>query len=162
MLLMASLQAARVMFELIFRCPKLSDGIIWILMSHLIVFLPSLCGRRRRIILILNYTIWFPIFFLYILNCDWLCSCHTFADCAWFHKLGNNASIFISIFRFWIRKFSITRITAKVQTIKELPLLSETPMLKREVQQWSALLPYLHVFNSSDFSLIFSRRKVSI
>ena len=34
----------------------------------------------------------------------------------------------------FLRKFSITRITAKVQVIKELPLLSETPMLKREVR----------------------------
>ena len=31
------------------------------------------------------------------------------------------------------RKFSITRANAKIQVIKELPLLSETPMLKREV-----------------------------
>ena len=33
-----------------------------------------------------------------------------------------------------LRKFSMTRtITTKAQVIKELPLLSETPMLKREV-----------------------------
>ena len=31
------------------------------------------------------------------------------------------------------RKFSITRANAKIQVIKEFPLLSETPMLKREV-----------------------------
>ena len=49
-----------------------------------------------------------------------LCHCHHFIS---------------TVAMYHIRKFSMTRtITTKVQVIKELPLLSETPMLKREVR----------------------------
>ena len=63
------------------------------------------------------------------------------------------------IFSFFLcRKFSITRITAKVQVIKELPLLSETPMLKREVENmlYKRLLVYASCFCIILLFIIFS------
>mmetsp|Transcript_26568 Transcript_26568/g.25432 ORF Transcript_26568/g.25432 Transcript_26568/m.25432 type:complete len:480 (-) Transcript_26568:108-1547(-) len=59
----------------------------------------------------------------------------------------------ISLPRTQRRKFSITRTSTKVQVIKELPLLSETPMLKREALFRQKLQQSCIIFDFDDGDL---------
>ena len=135
-------QEAKVTSESTYRYRRHSGGIRDCHMLKLICFCYHSSSALQFSLLMTN---WMMIALLSSSSKSWnnarrlpslLSQIHVSSKCVRFSLIYNYVNFLLAFLIALItRKFSITRITPKVQVIKELPLLSETPMLKREVQR---------------------------